>query len=471
MLDLRGVRRERGVAVGELLMAVGEQRLAVRGFALLVAELLIPLLDLPALIVERLVLLLDLAALIRELQILLIEPALLLRDLRVAVGDLPLALDAPLIVLGDLPAVLRQALVAVGELLVLLGQALVALGDLPAMLAQALVAVGELPVLLGQALITIRELPAVMRQSLVALGELLLALGDGNLQALDRCERITLGLLALRERAPHLLELRCSVLGTLLEFREPRAQLLTLVVHLGRAAAIAVRALPRRLEIGGKCRDVRVALREAIAHLLLALTKLGANLLHLGGQLRETVLARSHRRTHALEIVLRLVAHALLVIELRACLRELRFELGTRAVSFREGLVDRRHLLAQCLDLSLNLERSTAVRGRGFLRPAELVELGLQLGEPAVSFVELAVEVFGLGGARKRRTGSGKRVGRRAGLGPRRRAVQFLDERIALEDLAAQRREPGFVVLGFGVDVLGLGPPEVDLFLGELFGA
>ncbi len=49
--------------------------------------------------------------------------------------------------------------------------------------------------------------------------------------------------------------------------------------------------------------------------------------------------------------------------------------------------------------------------------------------------------------------------------------MQFLDQRIALDELAAQRREPGFVVLDFGVDVLGLGPPEVDLFLGELLGA
>ena len=49
--------------------------------------------------------------------------------------------------------------------------------------------------------------------------------------------------------------------------------------------------------------------------------------------------------------------------------------------------------------------------------------------------------------------------------------AQLLDQRVALDDLAAQAREAGLVILGFGVDVLGLGPPEVDLLLGELLGA
>ncbi len=50
-------------------------------------------------------------------------------------------------------------------------------------------------------------------------------------------------------------------------------------------------------------------------------------------------------------------------------------------------------------------------------------------------------------------------------------AAQLLDQRVALDDLAAQAREPGLVILGFGVDVLGLSPPEVDLLLGELLRA
>ena len=50
-------------------------------------------------------------------------------------------------------------------------------------------------------------------------------------------------------------------------------------------------------------------------------------------------------------------------------------------------------------------------------------------------------------------------------------AIQFFDERVALHDFSSKRRQTGLVVLGLGVDILGLGLPEVDFLLGELLRA
>ena len=73
------------------------------------------------------------------------------------------------------------------------------------------------------------------------------------------------------------------------------------------------------------------------------------------------MLALGDGRAYALEAGLRLAARTLLVVELRARLRELCLERGARAVRFGERLVDGGDLAAQRFDLGLNLERMAAV--------------------------------------------------------------------------------------------------------------
>ena len=153
--------------------------------------------------------------------------------------------------------------------------------------------------------------------------------------------------------------------------------------------------------------------------------------LDLGRELDDPMLALLDHRARAFRGRLRLARRALRVLELGLRRREIGLHGRAPCMRLAQGLVERRDLARKRLHPRLDLE-------------------GLRLARRPERF----------GGRRAR--------GRAAGDLP---VAEPLDQRIALDDLAAQRRDSVAVLLRLAGESLGLGAPEVHLFLRELLGA
>jgi hypothetical protein len=116
--------------------------------------------------------------------------------------------------------------------------------------------------------------------------------------------------------------------------------------------------------------------------------------------------------------------------------------------------------------------------GTGFvLGVARGRELGLELVDLALAFGERRTQVLDVGLCLRGDLDRGRLASvsgqRRLGRGGARRlrVAQLLDQRVALDDFAAQRGETVAVLLCLARELLGLRAPEVHFFLGELLGA
>ena len=228
-------------------------------------------------------------------------------------------------------------------------------------------------------------------------------------------------------------------------------------------------ALPRLRCRGAELLEVAARLRHGVAFGGGALAR-GFDLRR---QLDDPLLALAEHRAHPFRRGEGLASGALRGLELGARSRELGLRRRAGGVCLVERLVERSDLARQCLDSRLNLER---LLGRGVvIGVVRGGELGLELIDLTLALGELRSQTLDFRVCLGRRLGRGCwasiRRRHRHAAGLRLRVAQLLDQRVALDDLAAQRSEPVAVLLGLAGELLRSRAPEVHLFLRELLGA
>jgi hypothetical protein len=254
---------------------------------------------------------------------------------------------------GDLPVAIREPrpelarlLLAVGEILARIGQRSLEIGKLASQLGDDLLASRDFAITLVYLALALLELALRVRDGLLALGELALAIAE---------RRIALGELALQ----------------ILEVALVGGQQLTLSLDLvlalvqrvlqsharGRGVLpILFDAAVQDLDVASQSSHLLVVARRVIALLLVALANLVVQLLDLGRQLDEAMLALGERGSHALVRRGAFADEPLALGELLLQAAEIGLDCSATVVGVGERSLETGDLATQRLDVGLDLE-------------------------------------------------------------------------------------------------------------------
>ena len=249
--------------------------------------------------------------------------------------------------------------------------------------------------------VALRERLAKLAKLLLPIGQLAIALEHLDAMFLDETSRFRGSLLPLldlaaqlgevafvgRKEVPLSVDLVLALVQRDLQSRPRGAHVVSILLE----------PAAQRFDVARQRRHLFALPRGGSVPLLVALAQLVAQVLELGGQLDEAMLALGERGTGAFarcgSLACRLLARggglqrrafARGGVVLRA--REVRLSRSPHVVGFGQCALESCNLAAQRLDLGLRLERRCGLS-------AKLVQLEAQLGEPVVALLELAAQL------------------------------------------------------------------------------